>query len=67
MKPKAVLFLWGSSPHIWLVQGHFFVCVKYNYMILLKDDLAETFSQVSFKSYLPSKNNYIFSPADYQI
>ena len=25
-------------------------------MILLEDDLAETFSQVSFKSYLPSKN-----------
>ena len=45
----------GKQPSHLACPRPFPVCLKY-IMILLEDDLAETFSQVSFKSYLPSKN-----------
>ena len=67
IKPKAVLLMQslkkklipacslGKQPSHLACPRPFPVCLKY-IMILLEDDLAETFSQVSFKSYLPSKN-----------
>ena len=45
----------GKQPSHLACSRPFLVCLKC-IMILLEDDLAETFSQVSFKSYLTSKN-----------